>query len=285
MELFGNIVDKIKLQKLLFLLSDEQDKPDYHFVPYKFGCYSFTASNDIAVMSKSGLLLETEKEIQKTIQKSYFDTLKTSDQKALTNLQTKYAHENKDSIIRYTYINYPFYAIKSEIAESILKKEPFYLERIKQSVPKNNGRVLCTIGYQGVSIEAYLVKLIKNDIKMLVDVRNNPVSMKFGFNKRQLERYCSNVGIKYIHIPELGINSHERNKLNSPADYEELFKKYCHQNLRDTLTYQYQVLEHLRQHQRIALTCFEADICQCHRKYLADAIMKLSNFEYELKHL
>jgi hypothetical protein len=33
------------------------------------------------------------------------------------------------------------------------------------------------------------------------------------------------------------------------------------------------------------LTCFEANICQCHRKHLADAIKKNPSFIYELKHI
>ena len=38
LEAFDNKLDKISLQKLLMLLSKEQLKPDFHFVPYKFGC-------------------------------------------------------------------------------------------------------------------------------------------------------------------------------------------------------------------------------------------------------
>jgi hypothetical protein len=30
------------------------------------------------------------------------------------------------------------------------------------------------------------------------------------------------------------------------------------------------------------LTCFEANICQCHRKHLAEAIIQLPQWKYEL---
>jgi len=49
---------------------------------------------------------------------------------------------------------------------------------------------LFTIGYEGISLEEYFNRLIKNDVKVLVDVRNNPLSMKFGFSKTQLKRFC-----------------------------------------------------------------------------------------------
>jgi uncharacterized protein (DUF488 family) len=45
------------------------------------------------------------------------------------------------------------------------------------------------------------------------------------------------------------------------------------------------ILDLLKKHQRIALTCFEANICQCHRKHLAEAIANLPEFDYELKHI
>ncbi|WP_342774750.1 DUF488 domain-containing protein [Bartonella massiliensis] len=49
--------------------------------------------------------------------------------------------------------------------------------------------------------------LIENDIKFLCDVRKKPISRKHGFSKRQLEKAVSNIGIEYIHLPELGIVS------------------------------------------------------------------------------
>lgn len=42
LEAFDNRLNKISLQKLLMLLSKQQQKPDFHFVPYKYGCYSFS---------------------------------------------------------------------------------------------------------------------------------------------------------------------------------------------------------------------------------------------------
>jgi hypothetical protein len=40
--------------------------------------------------------------------------------------------------------------------------------------------VIYTLGYEGISLEAYINKLIKNDVKLLCDVRKNPLSRKFG---------------------------------------------------------------------------------------------------------
>lgn len=52
LEVFDNKLEKISLQKLLMLVSKQQEKPDFHFVPYKFGCFSFQANADLVTMTK-----------------------------------------------------------------------------------------------------------------------------------------------------------------------------------------------------------------------------------------
>ena len=49
--------------------------------------------------------------------------------------------------------------------------------------------------------------------------------------------------------------------------------------------YQEQILNLLQKNKRVALTCFEANICQCHRKHLAESIVSLPDWNYELKHI
>ena len=50
LQVFDNKLEKIRLQKLLMLLAKLQLKPDYHFVPFKFGCYSFQSNADLSTM-------------------------------------------------------------------------------------------------------------------------------------------------------------------------------------------------------------------------------------------
>jgi uncharacterized protein (DUF488 family) len=122
-------------------------------------------------------------------------------------------------------------------------------------------------------------------VKLLIDVRNNPMSMKFGFSKSQLVKYCASLGIEYIHIPEVGIQSELRQELKTQDDYDTLFKKYKISTLKTTISFQEKILELLIEKQRVALTCFEANICQCHRKHLSEAITSLPNWHYTLKHI
>jgi uncharacterized protein (DUF488 family) len=119
----------------------------------------------------------------------------------------------------------------------------------------------------------------------LVDVRNNPLSQKFSFSKSQLIHYCEDLNIEYIHFGDVGIQSEYRQELKEQSDYDNLFKSYKKKTLPSTTSTQEKILALLKDKKRIALTCFEANICQCHCKYLAEVIAQLPQWKYELKHI
>ena len=265
------------------MFTNKQGKAEYDFIPYKFGCYSYSANADMTAMVTRGFLNEDEKTFIKIDSTDYLKQLKPVDLKLLQEVKTNYGKMSSNALMKHTYINFPFYAINSEVAENILSQEE--LEKVTKAKPKGNKTVLFTIGYEGISLEEYLVRLLKNDVKVLVDVRNNPLSMKYGFSKSQLKKYCASLGIEYVHIPEVGIQSDQRQELNTQSDYDKLFAIYRNNNLSKTTTHQQQILNMLKLHKRIALTCFEANICQCHRKHLAEAIETLPDFKYEVKHI
>jgi uncharacterized protein (DUF488 family) len=188
-----------------------------------------------------------------------------------------------NALMRHTYLNYPYFAINSLKAKDILNSAD--LQKIEQARPKDDKTILFTIGYEGISLEEYLNRLIKNNVQALIDVRRNPLSMKYGFSKSSLERFCRDLSIQYFHFPEVGIESKQRQELNNQSDYDNLFSEYKLKNLTKTINTQTAIINLLKSNERIALTCFEANICQCHRKILADAIAGHPDFKYELKHI
>ncbi|MFN0030969.1 MAG: DUF488 family protein [Flavobacteriales bacterium] len=283
LQLSDGSLNKIALQKLLLLTSLRQQKPEYEFVPYRFGSYSFSAHADIVAMIGHGLISDETKSYQLQSKTDYFGTLSVNDKKIVTDVLETFGKMSEQALMKFTYTNYPYYAINSEAAPGLLND--VQLAAVKSAVPHSQDIILFTIGYEGVSLEAYLNKLVKNDIKVLVDVRRNPLSMKFGFSKTSLINYCNSLHIEYLHIPELGIESDKRKSLNTQQDYDNLFANYRNTNLSKTTTSQQRILELLKTKLHIALTCFEANICQCHRTHLAEAITKLPDWKYELKHI
>lgn len=276
-------LDKTRLQKLMFLLTKRQKNPEYDFVPYKFGCYSYSLKADLKAMVKRNWLYEFEDGYSLNIDSDFYKELKANDQQLILETVKLYGQMTAEAITKHTYLNFPYFAINSTIAESILPQK--YFEKILAEKPKIDKTVLFTIGYEGISLENYLNKLITNDIRLLIDVRRNPMSQKFGFSRKSLSDYCERLNIAYIHIPEVGIDSSKRQELKTQSDYDLLFEDYNNTVLEETMDQQEKINQLLKKYKRIALTCFEADKCQCHRSHLAEKIASSPTFNYELKHL
>lgn len=284
LQVFNNELDKIQVQKLLFLFSRyKTKKKTYDFVPYKFGCFSFQANADLNTLKKYGIVSESSKSWKKLDDTNYLSQLDKEDKKIISDFAIIYKNKTNDDLIDLTYKRYPYYAINSTISEKYLSKEE--LKKLNNFRSFEDEIILFTIGYEGISLEHYLNKLIKNNIRLLCDVRRNALSMKYGFSKSQLKKACEGVGIIYVHVPEVGINSNKRKELNTQNDYDTLFKEYVSNNLSQTKDYQKAILHLLKENKRVALTCFEANECQCHRTHLAEAISNFEEFVYEIEHL
>lgn len=276
-----------RFQKLLFLLTRSQEKKAFDFVPYKYGCYSFQASQDLHTMASQGFLQIIEKpggnEIALKSMPGEASDLTLMDSAIIDTLLDKYGSLSQDELIKYTYTKYPFYAIRSVLAKDLLSQEE--LSRVHAQERHFDEPALFTIGYEGLSLEKYINKLLINDVRVLCDVRKNAYSQKYGFTKGTLKMASEGVGIKYVHIPQLGIESEERQELRNQADYDRLFERYEATTLKSNWEYLLQVREIIRENGRVALTCFEADPRQCHRSRVAKALTALQDRDYKLTHI
>ena len=251
----------MKLQKLLFLLCQQQEKPTFDFVPYQYGCFSFRATRDLNVLaSYYDLIDETEKTWK--IKNPVNIELKDCERVIADKLLTINSNKKDNEIVDYVYDKHPYYTINSQWNMTSEQKNRKEIQKAK--ITNEQEQVLFTTGYEGKNIDAYLNELVKNNISLLCDVRKNPISMKYGFSKKQLEHLCKNLDIAYKHIPELGIASEKRRNLQSKEDYQALFEEY-----KKTLPEKKESLKYLsaifEQYRRIALTCFEQDPHDCHR--------------------
>ena len=277
----------ISLQKALFLLTREQDKENraYSFVPYKYGCFSFNANHDIAVLEKTGYLRSIDKDIALTAEGHYAAELDLFDAGMLNHIYDLYKDFTDDDFIDYTYKNFPYYAINSEIAHKHLNEELMEVVRQKDHRKTYTNHTLFTIGYEGRSLEEYLNVLLIHGVRILCDVRKNAYSQKYGFSKAVLQPACDGVGIKYVHIPELGIESSQRQELFSQADYDILFEKYRNTVLTRSDEYLDWIVNMIGIDERVALTCFEKNVEQCHRTQIARKIMSRPGIQFDFKEL
>jgi uncharacterized protein (DUF488 family) len=283
LQLFDNQLEKLQLQKLLMLFSTIQTKKNFHFIPYKYGCFSFQANADLGTMLKYKLVEEVGKSWVKTDDEDYFSMLKEDDRTALLRVKKRFIGKSSDELITYTYQHFPYLAINSTVTEKYLNKDEY--AEVNNSRPISDLTALFTIGYEGISLEEYINVLIKNDVKVLCDVRKNSFSMKYGFSKSQLNTACAGVGIQFIHFPEVGIVSEKRKSLATQDDYDILFDEYNKTVIPKTTETQDEIAQLVRRHKRVAITCFEADKCQCHRSHLAHAISKKQTNNFQTIHL
>ena len=264
-------------QKLLFLFITQNDLSYYDFVPYLYGSYSIQAAEDVNTLQAMGWLENINEKIRYIGNGGLagasfpFEGLGGSVSEQLPKVRG-------NRLVKLVYEQYPYFAINSRTANSIMSAEGVAKIKTIRDQLKNTTQMLFTIGYEGITIEQYLNILIKNNVRVLCDVRNNPLSRKFGFSKNNLQKYLDNIGIEYVHLPELGIKSEKRNNLSSDEDYRNLFVDYeaSLPNQKDHLE---QLFQLLATKVRIALTCFEREPSHCHRHVIRNYLKKTYNVE------
>ena len=258
--------------------------PSYDFVPYKFGAFSFTSYADKRKLVAEGLLAEDDRVWMLTDAGRAEARRRAVEPLKAAGFFHRHSRLRGNALITEQYRRHPYYATRSEILDK-LSFEPQALARIASAKPKRQPGGIVTIGYEGRSIESYLNELLRNAATLLCDVRRNPLSRKYGFSKSTLRHACEGFGIRYEHLPELGIASEKRQEAHTEADYDALFAEYE----RESLPRQRLTLEKIRRWvtagERVALTCFEREPQRCHRHCVAEALERISGAELIAYHL
>jgi len=282
-EAFGSHIDKIRLQKLLFLFCQEQAKPAFHFVPYKYGCYSFQANADLLALSKTGTIEDSKDEWRFKQSGDGNVALYKEDEDLLREIQQRFSAMDQKQLIRHTYVNFPFFAINSTILNQNLSVAEIAV--VRSAVVRDTTKTLFTIGYEGRTLEEFINILLEKNVALLCDVRKNAFSMKYGFSKNTLSNACKNAHLTYVHIPDLGIESAQRKSLKTKEDYSNLFTRYCQTVLKDSISVQKELALKIETAGRAALMCFEADPSMCHRSHCASALVANTQLNMPVMHL
>lgn len=128
---------------------------------------------------------------------------------------------------------------------------------------------LFTFGYEGLDIAGFIDGLHAASVRMVIDVRELPLSRKKGFSKTSFSQELAAQGIAYCHLPALGCPKPVRDRFRSDGDWPRYVRDFeVH------LAKQQAAMEYLIRLARAAaacLVCFEADYSMCHRSYVARA--------------
>jgi uncharacterized protein (DUF488 family) len=140
--------------------------------------------------------------------------------------------------------------------------------------PVNHRLIAFTIGYEGHAPDQFLKSLNNEGIEVLVDVRKDAYSKQDNaFSEGTLSRIAADARIKYVHLPELGVDYNLRQELKSTHDYESYFRRYS--EYLDKNPELISFLTKLSKNNVICLMCYEKDFRRCHRSILADKLEEM----------
>ena len=187
------------------LSSPARDRPGsertfYNFVPYDFGPFSFTLYWDLGSLRQNGYVTNEEERIAlcgRTLELAarQAEELPASIQSAVADILTRYGKLSQRALIREVYRRYPWFALNSKLPER---------NSVSVPRPKKARPAVYTAGYEGRSVDAFFNDLLTWGIHVVVDVRANPVSRKYGFSGLRLVEFCKKLGLQYRHKPTLG---------------------------------------------------------------------------------
>ena len=130
---------------------------------------------------------------------------------------------------------------------------------------------LATIGYEGAVLDDFILTLQEASVRLLIDVRELPISRRKGFAKTALSAALTSVGIQYLHLRGLGDPKPGRDAARA-GDHTRFLKVFGAHLLTSAAQIDLKVATTHALAGGACLMCYERDHTTCHRKLVADAI-------------
>lgn len=265
----GGQVSRLQLVKWAFLFAAESRSEAaakfYQFLPYRFGPFSFTLYHEIDTLLRDGHLAapsEHDLQISKNAQASAI-VLDKNVEAEIDRFWSRYGGYSTQQLLETVYARYPWFTLNSDNKE-----------RRAASLPKAEFAVY-TAGYEGLQVDGFLNLLLESGIRQVIDVREHPISRRYGFHKKTFSSLCQRLGITYKHFPQLGVPSAWRTSLGSASAYARLFARYEEQILAGQAASIKQAAASMTQLPSV-LVCQEAEPTCCHRSRLAGRVSNIT---------
>ena len=266
----GGQASRLQITQLCFLLQNESPcgggSTFYRFVPYLYGPFSFTLYRELGSLVRHGML---EEHTPRGFRLTDFGLqsvagLPEALRRDVACIVKQYGGVPLHELVRHAYDKYPWFTVNSRSVGSRGRARPV------------GEPAVYTVGYEGLLVDEFLDRLMREGIRRVIDVRSNPVSRVYGFHKSTLSRLCKRLGVGYSHYPQLGIPSADRRDLRSRADYSALLRRYEQETL-PRRTRAVEMAAELLKDQVSVLMCAEADPSRCHRSKLAKVAAALTH--------
>ncbi len=143
---------------------------------------------------------------------------------------------------------------------------------------------LLTIGYQGRSLKGLIARLVANDVRLLLDIREVARSRRPEFNANRLAAAAQAAGIAYRHVPKLGSSRKLRAHLYETRDFERFAGFYLAYVRRWRVSEVRSVANAARREGTVCILCYESDHALCHRDIVAAEALR-AHRKLEVLHL
>jgi uncharacterized protein (DUF488 family) len=131
-----------------------------------------------------------------------------------------------------------------------------------------------TIGHSTRTLEEFTEMLQIYGVTLLIDVRTAPHSRHNPkFNKEALPDHLKPLGIKYVHLPEIGGLRHPKANSTNLGLQNPSFRGYADFMQTKEFTDALLKILVLARENRVVLMCAEALPWKCHRILIADALI------------
>ncbi len=263
----GGCVSHLQATKWAFVLAHDTESGGgdtfYDFLPYKFGPFSFSLYQEAGKLCGRGLLEEADSENWELTSNGerQIGNVPSAIKKDVHRVLAQYGGVSSSGLMKKIYKRHPWFTILSEV------------ERHQERPMGEPGAY--SAGYEGLSVDAFLNRLLRNGISRVIDVRRNPVARRYGFHRKTLAGLCNKLEIEYRHFPRLGIATDKRRQLSTYDDYDRLFKEYEHTTLVHEKAPLQEVAKLMTENPSV-LICSEADPSFCHRTRVANKVSEMT---------
>ena len=141
-----------------------------------------------------------------------------------------------------------------------------------------------TLGYTGRPTPEIIAALLANEVRTLVDIRQNAISMyRPELSKSNLAKLLATRGINYFHLRQLGVPRDIRAKAIESGTREVIWDWYDEHVITEffgtgrNLHFFLNCVEH-----PVALMCTEIDPQECHRHRLSLALERMGMSGFDL---
>lgn len=271
-------LSRSKAQLLMFLAMHESNTGHYQFIPTEGGPLSLVLEDDTIAMLKKGLVVETRtadpsKQLLRVSADAYEEAMlpKDEERQLLDRVLGTYQAKEEEELLRLSITRKPFYGIRLPQEKILLldKRTQSEIAAMQQTL-KESERALYTIGYEKISLDEFILRLLLQGVKTVIDVRETTTSRRREFSKNPLQQALKTARIEYISMPEVGIPSEIRTKILAKGDHQDLLVWYREHVMHTSTSYAEEVAT-LVSRENTALMCYERDPKECHRSLFAQA--------------